>query len=191
MSFSATLRELQTLSGQQWLDRATQTLPRALTVVLVVAIAWQLVQLTWLLLDRGSPDDSSDMVMAPPPPTATRKGIDVQAIASAHIFGTAQDEPVAAADAKETQMNLVLAGVFAASDPTKGLAMIGESPQSSKVYAVGAVVRPGTKLHSVYLDRVILDRNGQLETLSLPRPSTAGIITRSAAAPRPANNGQF
>jgi general secretion pathway protein C len=131
------------------------------------------------------------MVMAPPPPTATRKGIDVQAIASAHIFGTAQDEPVAAADAKETQMNLVLAGVFAASDPTKGLAMIGESPQSSKVYAVGAVVRPGTKLHSVYLDRVILDRNGQLETLSLPRPSTAGIITRSAAAPRPANNGQF
>ena len=48
MSFSATLRELQTLSGQQWLDRATRTLPQALTVVLVIAIAWQLVQLTWL-----------------------------------------------------------------------------------------------------------------------------------------------
>jgi general secretion pathway protein C len=190
MSFSATLRELQTLSGQQWLDRATQTLPRALTVVLVIAIAWQLVQLTWMLLERRTPEDS-EMVMAPPPPTATRKGIDVQAIASAHIFGTAQDEPVAAEDAKETQMNLVLAGVFAANDPTKGLAMIGESPQSSKVYAVGAVVRPGTKLHSVYLDRVILDRNGQLETLSLPRPSTAGIITRTAAAPRPGNNNQF
>jgi general secretion pathway protein C len=191
MSFSATLRELQTLSGQQWLDRATQTLPRALTVVLVIAIAWQLVQLTWLLLERR-PADSSAMVMAPPPPTATRKGIDVQAIASAHIFGTAQDEPVAAADAKETQMNLILAGVFAANDPTKGLAMIGDSPQSAKVYAVGAVVRPGTKLHSVYLDRVILDRNGQLETLSLPRPSTAGLaITRTAAAPRPGNNTQF
>jgi general secretion pathway protein C len=130
--------------------------------------------------------------MAPPPPTATRKGIDVQAIASAHIFGTAQDEPVAAEDAKETQMNLVLSAVFAANDPAKGLAVIGDSPQSAKVYAVGAVVRPGTKLHSVYLDRVILERNGQLETLSLPRPSTAGLaITRTAAAaPRPAN-GQF
>jgi general secretion pathway protein C len=46
-------------------------------------------------------------------------------------------------------------------------------------------------LHSVYLDRVILDRNGQLETLALPRPSTAGIaITRTAAAPRP-GGGQF
>lgn len=191
MSFSATLRELQTLSGQQWLDRATRTLPRALTVVLVIAIAWQLVQLTWLLLQRSAPEDSSAMVMAPAPPTATRKGIDVQAIASAHIFGVAQDEAVATEDIKESQVNLVLSAVFAANDPTKGLAVIGESPQSAKVFAVGAVVRPGMKLHSVYLDRVILDRNGQLETLSLPRPSTAGLsITRTAAAPRP-GNGQF
>jgi general secretion pathway protein C len=191
MSFSATLRELQTLSGQQWFDRATRTLPRALTVVLVIAIAWQLVQLTWLLLERQEPADSSAMVMAPPPPNAVRKGIDVQAIANAHLFDVAQNEPAAVEDAQPTQMNLVLSAVFAANDPAKGLAVIGESPQSAKVYAVGAVVRPGTKLHSVYLDRVILDRNGQLETLSLPRPNTAGIINRAAAAPRPAGNNQF
>lgn len=191
MSFSASLRELQTLSGQQWLDRATQTLPRALTVVLVIAIAWQLVQLTWMLLARQAPEDSSAMVMAPPPPTATRKGIDVQAIASAHLFGEAKEEQVAPEDAPPSQANLVLSAVFAANDPTKGVAVIGESPQASKVYACGAVVRPGTKLHSVYLDRVILERNGQLETLSLPRPSTAGLaISRQAAAPR-AGNGQF
>lgn len=191
MSFSATLRELQTVSGQQWLDRATRTLPRALTVVLVIGIAWQLVQLTWLLLRSAAPDDSAEMVMAPAPATAERKGIDVQAIATAHLFGAPQADQAAPEDAQPTQMNLVLTGVFAANDPTKGLAMIGESAQSSKVYVVGATVRPGTRLHSVYIDRVILDRNGQLETLSLPRPSTAGIITRSAAAPRPANNGQF
>jgi len=192
MSFSATLRELQTLSGQQWVDRATRTLPRALTAVLVIAIAWQLVQLTWLLLAREAPEDSSAMVMAPAPASATRQGIDVQAIAAAHIFGEAKEAQAAPEDAKETQMNLVLSAVFASSDPLKGLAVIGESPQSAKVYAVGAVVRPGTKLHSVYLDRVVLDRNGQLETLSLPRPNTAGLaITRTAAAPRPGNNNQF
>jgi general secretion pathway protein C len=191
MSFSATLRDLQTLSGQQLLDRATRTLPRALTVVLVIGIAWQLVQLTWLLLDSRAPAESTAMVMAPPPATAVRKGIDVQAIANAHLFDVAQSEQAAPEDAQPTQMNLVLAGVFAANDPTKGLAMIGESAQSSKVYTVGAVVRPGTKLHSVYVDRVILERNGQLETLSLPRPSTAGIITRSAAAPPRAGGTQF
>jgi len=191
MSFPATLRELQTLSGQQWLDRATRTVPRALTVVLVVGIAWQLVQLTWLLLERFRPPASAEMVMAPPPATAVRKGIDVQAIASAHLFGAPQAEQAAPEDAQPTQMNLVLSAVFAANDPTKGLAVIGESPQSAKVFAVGAVVRPGTKLHSVYLDRVILDRNGQLETLSLPRPSTVGIITRTAVAPPRPGGGQF
>ncbi len=191
MSFSASLRELQTLSGQQWLDRATRTLPRALTVVLVIGIAWQLVQLTWLLLENRAPAEPAELVMGPPPATATRKGIDVQAIASAHLFGMPQAEQAAPEDAQPTQMNLVLSAVFAANDPTKGLAVIGESPQSAKVYAVGSTVRPGTRLHSVYLDRVILDRNGQLETLSLPRPSTAGLaITRSAAAPRP-GGGQF
>ena len=127
--------------------------------------------------------------MAPPPATATRKGIDVQAIAAAHLFGIPQAEQTAPEDAQPTQMNLVLSAVFASNDPTKGLAVIGESPQSAKVYAVGATVRPGTKLHSVYLDRVLLDRNGQLETLSLPRPSTAGIaITRTPVAPRPGGN---
>ena len=189
MSFSATLRELQTLSGQQWLDRATRTMPQALTVVLVIAIAWQLVQITWLLLERRAPADSGAIAMAPPPATATRKGIDVQAIATAHLFGQVQAEQTAPEDAPPSQANLVLAGVLAASDPTKGLAMIGESPQSAKVYAVGSVVRAGTKLHSVYFDRVILDRNGQLETLSLPRPNTAGIITRSAAVPPPRPGG--
>lgn len=191
MSFSASLRELQTLSGQQWVDRATRTLPQALTVVLVIAIAWQLVQLTWLLLERRAPADAGDLVMAPAPPTATRSGIDVQAIATAHLFGEPQAEQTAPEDAPPSQANLVLAGVFAANDPTKGLAIIGESPQSVKVYAVGSTVRSGTRLHSVYLDRVILDRNGQLETLSLPRPSTAGIITRAAAAPARPGGNQF
>src|SRR6185369_15023709 len=192
MSFSATLRELQTLSGQQWLDRATRTLPQALTVVLVIAIAWQLVQLTWLLLERRAPADSGEIAIAPPPAAAARKGIDVQAIATAHLFGQVQIEQAAPEDAPPSQANLVLSAVFAANDPSKGLAVIGESPQSAKVYAVGAMVRPGTKLHSVYLDRVILDRNGQFETLSLPKPNTAGIITtRTAAAPPRPGAGQF
>src|SRR5918995_3667112 len=125
MSFSASLREFQTLSGQQWVDRATRTLPQALAVVLVVAIAWQLVQLTWLLLERRAPADAGDLEMAPAPATAARKGIDVQAIATAHLFGKPQAEQSAPEDAQPTQMNLVLSAVFAANDPTKGLAGVG------------------------------------------------------------------
>jgi general secretion pathway protein C len=192
MSFSANLRELPTLSGQQWLDRASRTLPRALAVVLVVGIAWQLVQLTWLLLDRSAEPQSGASLLPPPPPaSAARKGVDIQSIVSAHLFGVPQVEQATPEEAQPTQMNLILSAVFAANDPTKGLAIIGESPQSAKVYAVGATVRQGTRLHSVYVDRVILDRNGQLEALSLPKPSTAGLAINRAPPPRPSGGSQF
>jgi general secretion pathway protein C len=189
MLFPAGLREFQNLSPQQWLDRASRTLPQAVCAVLVITIAWQLVQLTWLLLDQRS-DGSTVEAIAPytPPLNPARKGIDVQSIVKAHLFGVPQTEaPQDSANAPQTQMNLVLSGVFAASDPAKGLAIIGDSAQSAKVYTVGAAVRPGTKLHAVYADRVILDRNGQLEALALPRQSTAAIAINRAPAPT-ANN---
>ncbi|MGH8177279.1 MAG: type II secretion system protein GspC [Steroidobacter sp.] len=191
MSFPASLRDFQNLSPQQWLDRTSRSLPRAVCVVLVVAIAWQLVQLSWLLLDRTS-DAGAPEAMAPftPSPSAPRKGVDVQAIVSAHLFGIPEAETSqGAADAPQTQMNLVLSGVLAFGDPQKGLAFIGESAQATKVYTVGAAVRSGTKLHSVYLDRVILDRSGQLETLALPKQSTGGVAINRP--PAPAANNRF
>jgi general secretion pathway protein C len=189
MSFPAGLREFQSLSPQQWLDRASRTLPQAVCALLVVAIAWQLVQLTWLLLDREA-DGTTVEAIAPytPPLNPARKGIDVQTIVNAHLFGVPQAEtPQDSANAPQTQMNLVLSAVFAANDPAKGLAIIGDSAQSAKVYTVGAAVRPGTKLHAVYPDRVILDRNGQLEALALPRQSTAAIAINRPATPTASN----
>lgn len=184
MSFQAAFNEFQHLTPQQWLERASRTLPQAVSVVLVIAIAWQLVQLTWLLLDR---DDAAPGPIEPytPSPNAPRKGIDIHAIVNAHLFGAPQAETQDAAEAPQTQMNLVLSGVFAANDPGKGLAIIGESAQSVKVYSVGDAVRPGTKLHAVYMDRVILDRNGQLEALALPKHMAAGVAINRPPAPAP------
>jgi general secretion pathway protein C len=108
-----------------------------------------------------------------------RSGVDIQALVNAHLFDVA-DAPAApdAANAPATQANLVLSAVFASEDPSKGLAIIGESAQAGKVYAVGSPVRAGLKLHSVYLDKVILDRNGSLEALALPKPNSALVINR-------------
>ena len=61
----------------------------------------------------------------------------------------------------------MLAGTIATSDPKRGVAIISDGGPA-KVYAVGDNVG-GASLHSVYLDHVILDRNGQLESLTLPR----------------------
>jgi general secretion pathway protein C len=80
--------------------------------------------------------------------------------------------------------------VFAANDPSKGMAIIGESAQATKVFGVGASVRPGILLHAVHADRVILDRGGSLEQLMLPKQNTAGLSI-NRAAPRPSAGSQF
>jgi general secretion pathway protein C len=185
MSLSATLREYQELSPQQWLERASRTLPRILSIVLIVAIAWELVQITWLLLQPGP--DTAPIAIAPSATAlnAKPKSVDVPRIINSHLFGVAEAEaPQNVENAPPSQTNLVLSAVFAAEDPAKGMAIIGESAQNSDVYAVGAAVRPGIQLHQVYPDRVILDRNGQLETLALPKELSAGVISRPAPQPQ-------
>lgn len=188
MSIIERLRPLESLSPQQWLDRVSRTLPQGLSVVLVLAIAWQLVQLTWLLLERGEP---AKLPLPTPVPSAVSRppGPDLQSIVDAHLFGV-QQAPAAAdpATAPETQLNLVLTAVFASSDPAKGLAIIGESGAAAKVVLVGEAVRPGTTLHAVYPDRVILDRSGTLEALTLPTQNLAGLVAPPAPPPRPAGS---
>src|ERR1700738_3778302 len=82
--------------------------------------------------------------------------------------------PAPGARAPQTSMPLVLTGIIAGNDPQNGLAILGQSAQTTKVYAVGDSVPGGAKLHSVYSDRVVIDREGQLESLSLPRQVTPG-----------------
>jgi general secretion pathway protein C len=95
-------------------------------------------------------------------------------------------------NAPETSMPLVLTGIIAGNDPQNGLAILGPTAQTAKVHAVGDNVPGGARLHSVYTDRVIIDRNGQLESLVLPRqagstapaPSAASLPTQSPVVER-------
>jgi general secretion pathway protein C len=108
--------------------------------------------------------------------------IDSGAIAAAHLFGTAavtaNRNP---ATAPPTTANLVLAGTLATDNPKHGFAIIVDAGPS-KVYAVGDAVGTAS-LHSVYLDHVILDRGGNLESLALPRPAADAARRQSARVP--------
>ncbi len=181
------MRELSNVSAQQWLERASRIVPRVLAFVLVVAIAWQLVQMVWLLLER---EPAHEMQIAPPPASVTsapRNAVNVQAIVDAHLFDVQEQAVVDAAEAPQTQMNLVLAGTWASEDPQQGFAFIGESANTAKMYGVGTAVSRGTVLHSVYPDRVILDTGGKLEALMLPRLSTASLTAQFSPPSQPAS----
>ncbi|HKT73496.1 MAG TPA: type II secretion system protein GspC [Steroidobacteraceae bacterium] len=167
--------------------------PRMATWVLAVALS---VQAAVIVTDLAGAGRGPKGPAGPPQPPPQTHSVNVAAITNAHVFGTA---PVAAAtgqdaaNAPRTSMPLVLTGIIAADDPENGLAIIGESATAVKVYAVGDNLPGGAKVHSVFGDRVVIDRNGTLESLVLPRqlqagtappPSTSALQTTSPVVDR-------
>jgi general secretion pathway protein C len=184
MQLPKSLSRLATFPEGVRSGRWIQSLPLLVSAGLVVLLAWQLVQLGWTVLGarKGAPP-----VTGPAPAIAAPSGpvVDLQAIVNAHLFGVAGAVESGATDPNAvaaTQMNLVLVGTIAESDPARGYAIIGDSAATAKVYAVGKTITGGTKLHSVYPDRAILDRGGRLEALLLPRKFTGGGMAPVANA---------
>src|SRR5882757_484473 len=156
--------------------------PRLATWVLAFAFAVQAAVIVTNLAGSSHPPKVAAAPIAGPDRSET---VDVAAIAGAHLFGEA---PVAAqaaqnaANAPQSSLPLVLVGIIAADNPEDGLAILGESAAGAKVYAVGDNIPGGAKLHQVLADKVVIDRNGTLETLMLPRALQQGAAPPSTAA---------
>jgi general secretion pathway protein C len=150
-----------------------------------------------LILTRAlghGPDLPAPAVGSKPvlPRVSVNPTLQLATIVNAHLFGTGA--VAGGSDAPNTTMPLILAGVIADPDPAKGVAIIGENAAAGKLYAVGAAMPGGVHLHAVYADRVLLERNGGLETLMLPRtplgskgaagPTIASATPRAGAANR-------
>jgi general secretion pathway protein C len=137
--------------------------------------------LTRLIDAGGTPQAAATNAPSAAPGRRTlNPTLELASIVNAHLFGAA---PVASggADAPQTTIPLILAGVIADRDPSKGMAIIGPNAAAAKLYSVGAMVSAGAKLHAVYDNRVLLERNGALEALPLPRTALAGVARGAAA----------
>jgi general secretion pathway protein C len=163
----------------KWRSSLQARAPQIAVWVLALAIG---VQAAIIVTNFAGTNSAPSLPMAqasvPVPPAARRAN--VAAIANAHLFGAAEapKPPPDATNAPQTSMPLVLTGIISADDPRNGLAILGESAAAAKVYATGDNLPGGARLHSVYSDRVLLDRNGTLESLPLPRnPGPAGMVS--------------
>jgi general secretion pathway protein C len=172
----------------EWLSRLQGNGPRLVSLGLAALIAAELARIAISVLS-GGPVKSPQPVLPNMAPRTQQSGADVQSIVSAHLFGVATADPATQdpANAPPSTANLVLAGTIATQDPKRGVAIISDGGPS-KVYSVGDRVG-GASLHSVYLDRVILDRSGALETLLLPKRLAPGVggqaaMRRPGADPR-------
>jgi general secretion pathway protein C len=155
-------------------SRLIASAPRWVAGILVVLIGAQLAS---MLTTRPAPIPPATPAAA----AATRQVVDLPSILRASLFGSAaaNTDPNAA---PTTSLSLVLSGIIADQDPQRGYALVGPSAAAIKVYAVGATLPGGARLHSVLPDRVLLDRGGTIEALLLPRRSSSGPAPPPVAA---------
>jgi general secretion pathway protein C len=163
-----------------WKSRAVPELRRLLprlavgcSVALVVAVAYELAALTWALLPVSTPLSRVPSTVRPSD-ADTRASVAAGSLGGAHLFGQppADPSPPALAEAVEapaTTLNLTLTGILFAPNGT-GQAIISTNSRREETYAVGQQIEgaEGAELRAIQADRVLLARDGRLETLRLP-----------------------
>lgn len=193
MAFTAKWSDFSNLDSEHLIAVANDRLPKWVVLALVVAIAWQLAQIVWMLVPTASPDDPIAAPAIQPgaaSPASAANQANVRMIAGAHLFGEASDEFVEPAAISsdiealpDARVSLSLKGTLAASDPGASYAIIADSNKEENVYKIGDAVMPGTTLHEVHRDLVVLNQSGALSKLKLPKefPEGAPPVRRSSS----------
>jgi general secretion pathway protein C len=172
---------------ERWRALLLKDGPRLTTWVLALALGVQAALIVTDLAGAGRRRAAASPARAP----VAAHGLDLAAITNAHLFGAAPAAKRDGANAPQSSIPLVLTGTIAGNDPQNGLAILGPNAQSAKVYAVGDGLPGGAKLHSVYSDRVVIDRDGQLESLVLPHQANAGNAPPPSSAALPGENSSI
>ncbi len=179
-------------------------LPKFIFILLLLLITQTLAELTWALFTPQQKSVSTNMRTSISSVKATASQTGLQNVASYHLFGDAKKQVVVqqkVIDAPETRLRIDLKGVFASTNSSEALAIISTSKGKDKTYHLGDKVTAGAILYAVYADRVILKRNGQLETLRLPKskvdskafysvPSSANTTRKSSLTSARVNSSQ-
>ena len=128
---------------ERWRALLLKEGPRLATWVLALGLGTQ-AALIVTDLAGGAGRGAAGLAVRAPGPT---RALDLAAITNAHLFGAAPPPKQDGANAPQTTIPLVLTGTIAGNDPQNGLAILGQTAQTAKVYAVGED-RKSTRLNS-------------------------------------------
>jgi general secretion pathway protein C len=161
--------------------RVRRWLPAAINGGMVLLLVASFAQWTWLMVKPPL----APLVIAPPPPPAPTSTFSLQPLLAAHLFGQASEDLAGQRldSLPVSSLNLVLTGVIAAD--TGGYALISVNGQAQEPYAVGQSVKDGALLQAVYPDRVVIRRNGALESLLLEDTDSLSLPQVAQAPARP------
>lgn len=146
---------------------------RAIMLLATLYFAWRMAGLLWLIAGQ---DQAALAKPTPVSSAAAPVNVDSSRLASFTIFKAPVVESVSQnANAPDTSLQLKLDGVFASSSQSQSSAIISEQGQGiGKLYRVGQQVVGGAVLSAVYVDRVLLQRNGQEEVLRFIKSNLLG-----------------
>lgn len=152
------------LKAQKWL-----------VLILVGISAVLAARLSWVIIDRPAPVSAPRIEPAGAAASAQHSDLEAlgRQLAEQPLFGryVAEEEQLAVApiDAPDTQLRLVLQAVVARGAEGQGFAVIAQRNGQSDAFGVGEQVFGQAQLAAVYGDRVLLSRNGSMETLRYER----------------------
>jgi len=140
----------------------------SLLTCLVVYFAFLSSQVTWFL---ASPQDDS-VIMLPNNRVVTESNVVNRSnlLRDFHLFG--QEGAIKkvqlneATVAPETRLRLLLKGVFTSENGGQAGAIVEEIGKNANYYQVGETLPGNAVLEEVFSDRILLRRNGGLETLT-------------------------
>ncbi|HHJ35558.1 MAG TPA: type II secretion system protein GspC [Gammaproteobacteria bacterium] len=164
------------------LQKLNQHLATIVSLLLIIACAYLLVEITWLFF----PQDDEAMPIS----MQQKKGMNVASqaqqnnfrqLTAANIFGVSDKAPIKRqTKVPETKLNLTLKGVLAAKPQERASAIIAKGKSGKEdIYSIGDKMQGGVEVKEIYPDHVVLSRNGQLETLKLQKTSGLGNLGQS------------
>lgn len=152
----------------QFVQQRGRLIARIVALVLAIISLYILAKLVWLWVEYFQPPPERAPIKSAPIPTQTKK-VNVERLASMHLFGQANAPVEEQVEAEETQLNLKLLGTYVSSDDKLSSAIIEANGSQEGVYFIGdkLKVRGQVTLHQVDTLQVILKNGGKYETLTL------------------------
>lgn len=179
------------VNWKKGLELAANPGPRlvgAVQVALVLALAYTLAQVSWRFLpatEEGA-QPAAGVVQPLAPRGAASAG---QQIPQWHLFGEATvDAPAGMAEEMpETTLQLTLRGVIASPSPRLARAIIADPAGKENFYKIGDALPGNVTLSEIHGDRIVIQRGGRYETLTLPKEPL--LMTGGLQPPAPATGG--
>ncbi|MES2488483.1 MAG: type II secretion system protein GspC [Pseudomonadota bacterium] len=162
-------------------ERHVRWLIPAAQVLLLIAIAIAAARLIWSLVP--TPESARWRPATVQTAASTQSNAPkLDLILSAKLFGLYQPQASNLDAAPDTQLNLTLLGIFAGTTDKESRALIGQPSGDEKPYSIGQDIVDGVNLQAIFADRVVLSRNGQLETLRLDKDKPGAEFTGGASS---------